>query len=351
MKAARWHSAKDIRVEDIDEPAPGPGQVKIKVAWTGICGSDLHEYLAGPIFVPVQAEHPLSHGKAPITMGHEYCGTVTELGEGVDGLAIGDRVAIEPIFACDACPPCRDGKYNLCEHLGFVGLSGGHGGFATYSVVPARMVHKMPDSLSIEQGALVEPAAVALHAVRISRFKAGDRAAVFGAGPIGLLVVEALRIAGASEIHVVEPSEQRRRKALDLGATAAFDPGAGDPVQAIRERTTTGVEVAFEVTGVPAVLPQAINATRYEGQTLVVSIWESEASFQPNTVVLRERDIKGTIAYRNVYPAVMSLMERGYFSAEKLVTKRIRLDDIVRDGFDALVAEKSQIKILVEAPA
>ena len=118
----------------------------------------------------------------------------------------------------------------------------------------------------------------------------------------------------------------------------------------IRERTTTGVEVAFEVTGVPAVLPQAINATRYEGQTLVVSIWESEASFQPNTVVLRERDIKGTIAYRNVYPAVMSLMERGYFSAEKLVTKRIGLDDIVRDGFDALVAEKSQIKILVEAP-
>ncbi len=350
MKAARWHGAKDIRVEDIDEPAPGPGEVKIKVAWTGICGSDLHEYLAGPIFVPVGQDHPLSHDKAPITMGHEYCGEVVELGDGVDGLAIGDRVAIEPIFACDVCAPCRDGKYNLCEKLGFVGLSGGHGGFAGHSVVPARMAHRMPDALSIEQGALVEPAAVALHAVRLSRLKAGDKAAVFGAGPIGLLVVEALRIAGASEIYVVEPSESRRKKALELGATVAIDPQADDPVEAIRDRAPGGVEVAFEVTGVPAVLPQAIEATRYEGQTLVVSIWESEASFQPNAVVLRERDIKGTIAYRNVYPAVMALMEQGYFSADRLVTKRIALDAIVQEGFEALVAEKSQIKILVEAP-
>lgn len=351
MKAARWHGAKDIRVEDIDEPSPGPGEVRIKVAWTGICGSDLHEYLAGPIFVPVGAEHPLSHDKAPITMGHEYCGEVVELGDGVEGLSVGDRVAIEPIFACDTCRPCRDGKYNLCEKLGFVGLSGGHGGFAAYSVVPARMAHRMPDGLSMEQGALVEPAAVALHAVRISAMRAGDTAAVFGAGPIGLLVVEALRIAGAAKIFVVEPSESRRQKALDLGATAAFDPGAGDPVQAILDRTVGGVEVAFEVTGVPAVLPQAIQSTRYEGQTLVVSIWETEASFQPNTVVLRERDIKGTIAYRNVYPAVMALMQQGHFSADTLVTRRIGIDDIVRDGFEALAAEKSQIKILVEAPA
>lgn len=116
-------------------------------------------------------------------------------------LAVGDRVAIEPIFACGTCAACRGGKYNLCDSLGFVGLSGGHGGFAAYSVVPAQMVHKMPDGLSMEQGALVEPAAVALHAVRLSQIKAGDKAAVFGAGPIGLLVVEALRVAGASEIH------------------------------------------------------------------------------------------------------------------------------------------------------
>ncbi|PJE33266.1 Sorbitol dehydrogenase [Pseudooceanicola marinus] len=349
MKAARWHGVKDIRVEDIQDPQPGPGDVKVKVAWTGICGSDLHEYLAGPIFVPVDEEHPLSHDKAPITMGHEYCGTVVELGDGVTDLAIGDRVAIEPIFACGTCPACLEGKYNLCDSLGFVGLSGGHGGFAAHSVVPARMVHKMPDDLSMEQGALVEPAAVALHAVRLSKIKAGDKAAVFGAGPIGLLVVEALRVAGASEIHVVEPAEVRRQKALDLGATSVIDPTESDAVDTIRA-ATGGVNVAFEVTGVPQVLPQCIDATRHEGQVLIVSIWEKEASFQPNTAVLKERQLQGTIAYRNVYPAVMALMTQGYFSADQLVTKRIALDDIVAEGFEALVAEKSHVKILVQAP-
>jgi len=350
MKAARWYSAKDIRVEEVAEPTPGPGEVKVKVAWTGICGSDLHEYLAGPIFVPVGEDHPLSHDKAPITMGHEYCGEITELGDGVTGLAVGDRVAIEPIFACDTCPACHEGLYNLCDKLGFVGLSGGHGGFASHSVVPARMAHKMPEGLSMEQGALVEPAAVALHAVRVSALKAGDTAAVFGAGPIGLLVVEALRIAGASKIVVVEPSETRRAKALELGATCAVDPTAEDPVAAIQSTCPGGVFVSFEVTGVPAVLPQSIDATRHEGEVLVVSIWESEASFHPNTVVLRERNLKGTIAYRNVYPAVMDLMQQGYFAAERLVTRRIPLDDIVAEGFEARAREKSQIKLLVEAP-
>lgn len=351
MKAARWHGAKDIRVEEIEEPSPGAGEVKLKVAWTGICGSDLHEYLAGPIFVPVGEDHPLSHAQAPITMGHEYCGEITELGEGVEGLSVGDRVAIEPIFACGTCAPCRDGLYNLCEKLGFMGLSGGNAGFAAYSVVPARMAHKMPEGLSLEQGALVEPAAVALHAVRISQLKAGDKAAVFGAGPIGLLVLEALRVAGASEIHVVEPSETRRTRALELGATSVIDPINTDPVEAIRSATGIGVDVAFEVTGVPQVLAQTIDATRHEGQALIVSIWESEAGFQPNTVVLKERTIKGTIAYRNIYPAVMELMRQGWFSADRLVTKRIALDDIVSEGFDALVAEKSHVKILVQAPA
>jgi (R,R)-butanediol dehydrogenase/meso-butanediol dehydrogenase/diacetyl reductase len=351
MKAARWHAAKDIRVEDIDEPQVTPGDIKIKVAWTGICGSDLHEYLAGPIFVPVGENHPLSHDKAPITLGHEYCGEVVELGEGVDDIAIGDRVAVEPIFSCGQCAPCREGLYNLCEDLGFVGLSGGAGGFAAFSVVPARMAHKMPDALSMEQGALVEPAAVALHAVRVSTIKAGDTAAVFGAGPIGLMLVEALRAAGAGQIYVVEPSKERRAKAMELGATRALDPTDGDVVAEIRALTGSGVDVAFEVTGVPQVLAQVINATRYEGQTLIVSIWEQEASFQPNTIVLRERQIKGTIAYRNVYPAVMELMTRGYFQAENLVTKRIEIDDIVAEGFDVLSSEKSQIKILVKAPS
>lgn len=350
MKAARWHKARDIRVEDVADPRPGPGQVKIKVRWAGICGSDLHEYLAGPIFIPVSAPHPVSGDIAPIVMGHEFSGEIAQIGEGVTRLKVGDPVVVEPILSCGTCAACLHGKYNLCDSLGFHGLSGGGGGFAAYTVVDQRWAHKMPEGLSYEQGALVEPAAVALHAVRISRLRAGDTAAVFGAGPIGLLLIEALRIAGASAIHVVEPSEQRRAKALELGATSATDPTAGDAVAAIRDLTPGGVDVSFEVTGVPAVLQQCIDATRYEGQTMIVSIWESAAPFQPNTVVLKERNLQGTIAYRDIFPAVMDLMVQGWFSADMLVTGRIRLDDIVAEGFETLTREKSQIKILVEAP-
>lgn len=351
MKAARWHKARDIRIEDVPTPVPGPGQVKIKVKWTGICGSDLHEYVAGPIFVPVDKPHAVSDEVAPIVMGHEFSGEVAEVGEGVTKVKPGDRVVVEPILSCGKCPACQHGKYNLCEDLGFHGLSGGGGGFSAYTVVGERWTHKMPEGLSFEQGALVEPAAVALHAVRLSSLKAGGTAAVFGAGPIGLLVIEALRVAGATSIYVVELSEQRGAKAKELGATAVIDPSKEDAAARIKELSGGGVDVAFEVTGVPAVLQQCIDATRYEGETVIVSIWEKEASFQPNTVVLKEKTLKGIIAYRDIFPAVMDLMVQGYFSAERLVTKRIALDDIVAEGFETLVNEKTQIKILVEAPA
>src|SRR5699024_9054616 len=124
---ARWYKAKDIRVEQIEEPKVTSGRVKIKVAWAGICGSDLHEYLAGPIFVPVTEPHPVSGEKAPVVMGHEFSGIVEEVGEGVNKVKVGDRVVVEPILACGKCPACLKGKYNLCDTLGFHGLAGGGG--------------------------------------------------------------------------------------------------------------------------------------------------------------------------------------------------------------------------------
>lgn len=348
MKAVRWHNARDIRVEEVEEPKAGKGKVKIKVEWAGICGSDLHEYAAGPIFVPVQEPHPVSKDVAPIIMGHEFSGQVVEVGEGVTKVKVGDPVVVEPILRCGECPACKKGKYNLCESLGFHGLSGGGGGFSEYTVVDEHMVHKMPEGLSYEQGALVEPAAVALHAVRLSKIKPGDKAAVFGTGPIGLLVIEALKAAGASEIYAVEVSKERLQKAKELGATSVINPIEEDPVQKLHELTDGGVDVAFEVTGVPAVLQQAIDSTAFEGETVIVSIWEKEAGIQPNNIVLKERNVKGIIAYRDIFPAVMELMKRGYFQAEKLVTKRIKLDDIVAEGFETLIKEKDQVKILVK---
>jgi (R,R)-butanediol dehydrogenase/meso-butanediol dehydrogenase/diacetyl reductase len=347
MRAAVWRKARDLRVEAVPVPAiRGPHDVKVKVAACGICGSDLHEYAAGPIFIPVDAPHPISGDKAPIVMGHEFAGEVVAIGDRVSRVKLGDRVAIEPILS-----PNRDGayltdRYNLSPLLGFHGLSGGGGGFSEFTVVGEHMLHRMPDDLSWEQGALVEPAAVALHAVRQSGLKAGDSAAVFGAGPIGLMVIEALKAAGAAAIHAVEMSAVRRSKAVQLGAVG-HDPAAGDVVAAIHAASGGGVDLAFEVTGVPAVLSQCINATHPGGEIVVVSIWESTASFQPNDLVIRERTMRGTIAYRHVYPAVMALMRRGYFRAEDLVTDRIGLDDVVERGFERLLAEKSQIKIMV----
>lgn len=348
MKAAIWYKARQLRVEAVEIPTlKDPHQVKVKVAACGICGSDLHEYSAGPIFIPVEEPHPLSQQRAPIIMGHEFAGEVVEVGERVTRVKPGDRVAIEPILS-----PNKDGqylmeRYNLTPLLGFHGLSGGGGGFAEYTVVGEHMVHPLPDSLSYEQGALVEPAAVGLHAVRQSSLKAGDNAVVFGAGPIGLVIIEALKAAGASRIVAVEPSAVRRHKAADLGAWVV-DPREQDAVEQVHALTHGGADFAFEVTGIPAVLDQAINATHAGGETVIVSIWETEAAFQPNDLVIKERTMKGIIAYRHIYPAVIALMEQGYFRAEDLVTARIALKDIVDRGFEALLNDKSHIKIMVE---
>ena len=346
MKAARWYKAKDIRVEDVDEPKATGHDVKVKVKACGICGSDLHEYLVGPIFIPVDEPHPITGDKAPIVMGHEFAGEVVEIGDKVTTLKPGDRVAVEPIHA-----PNRDGEYidhhyNLSPQLGFHGLSGGGGGFSEYTVVGEHMAHKMPDDLSFEQGALVEPAAVGLHAVRQSNFKAGDSAAVFGAGPIGLMVIDALKAAGASKIYASEVSEARIAKARDMGAIV-IDSSKSDPVEEIKEMTDGGVDVSFEVTGIEKVLQQSIHATRIGGEIVVVSIWEEEAAINYNDIVIQEKNLKGIIAYRHIYPAVMELMRQGYFSGDDMITDRIKLDDVVEKGFEVLVNDKSQVKIMV----
>lgn len=349
MKALRWHGVKDLRIEQIEEPKALPGKVKIKVEWCGICGSDLHEYTAGPIFIPGSEPHPLTGEQAPVVMGHEFSGQVVEVGEGVSRIQKGDRVVVEPIFNCGECAACRQGKYNLCEKMGFLGLAGGGGGFSEYVAADEHMVHKIPESVSFEQGALVEPSAVALYAVRSSKLKVGDKAVVFGAGPIGLLVIEALKASGASKIYAVELSPERSQKATELGAHVINPKEVNDVVEEIHRLTDGGADVVYEVTGVPPVLEQALESVRIGGELMIVSIFEKEAPIKPNKIVIQERSISGIIGYRDVFPAVISLMEKGYFPADKLVTKRIKLDDVIEQGFEGLLKEKNQVKILVKA--
>ena len=346
MKAARWYKAKDIRVEEVEEPTASDHDVKIKVKGCGVCGSDLHEYLVGPIFIPVDEPHPISGGKAPIIMGHEFAGEVVEVGDKVTTLKPGDRVAVEPIYAPNKDGAYIDHHYNLSPELGFHGLSGGGGGFSEYTVVGEHMAHKMPDELSYEQGALVEPAAVGLHAVRQSGLKAGDTAAVFGAGPIGLMIIDALKAAGASKIYASEISKARIQKAEALGAIV-IDAAESDPVEEIHRLNDGGVDVSYEATGIENVLQQSIDATRTGGEIIVASIWEGKAAINYNDIVIKEKSMKGIIAYRHIYPAVMELMRKGYFSGDVMITDRIKLDDVVEQGFETLVEDKSQVKIIV----
>lgn len=350
MKAALWYAPNDVRVENIDEPAATKGTVKIKVKWCGICGSDLHEYLAGPIFIPVDQPHPLSHNKAPVVLGHEFSGEVAEIGEGVKGLKVGDRVAVEPIVACGECPACREGKYNLCSSLGFHGLCGSGGGFAEYTVFPAEFVHKIPDTLSYEKAALVEPMAVALHSLRVCNFMAGETALVLGAGPIGLATIECLKAAGAKLVIAMQRKSVRQEYAKRSGADVVLDPNEVNVAEEVRKLTDgVGADVSFETTGAKIGFEAGINSIKYDGTMVVTSIWEGDVSFNPNTIVFSEKKIIGTIAYRHEFPATIALMGDNRIKAEGYITKKIYLDDIAKEGFGALTGpeKKQHVKILI----
>ena len=178
VKAARYYGMRDVRIEDVEVPRPGPGEVQIEVALNGICGTDLHEYFDGPRAVPMQP-HPLTGVKAPVILGHETAGHVADVGPGVKGFEAGDLVVVDPLRCCGACPPCRSGLDNLCDRLAMHGFSTGGGGLAEFTVAPASRLHPIPRGMTPMQAALVEPLAVAAHALgRCERL--GPTAAVFG---------------------------------------------------------------------------------------------------------------------------------------------------------------------------
>lgn len=349
MRAARYHGRGDIRVEDLPEPHAGPGQVQVAVEWCGICGTDLHEYLDGPIFAPTpQAPHPLTGGAVPITLGHEFAGVVSEIGEGVTGLSEGDRVVVEPYDVCGTCVACRSGRYNVCRSLGFVGLDGDQGGFAERAVVDRRWVHPIGD-LTTQQGALVEPLAVGYHATKLSGLEAGQTAVVFGAGPIGLVTAAALRAVGAGQVVVVEPADARKAKAPGAGADVVLDPTEEDVPERVRELTGgAGADVTFECAGLDPVLAQAVASTRPGGTCVNVSIWGHPATFDVNSLVLSEIRLIGSLAYAGRHPEVLELVRDGVVDVEQFITGRIALDDIVDQGFRELIDHKeTNVKILV----
>lgn len=257
MRAALYHGPRDIRIESIPVPEPGPGQLLVEVSRNGICGSDLHTYVGA------------SRGGATmhlpgIVLGHEFAGTVRELGEGVDDISVGNGVAIAPIEWCGSCFACDNAWPNLCRR---VGLYGGyrlplHGGLAPYVCVSRRSAYVVPDGLDVVTAALAEPMAVAEHAARRGPDLTGASVLVLGAGPIGLGTLMAAHAAGATATIVSELSSARRAAATKVGATEVIDPRADDLRSMVRDLTGHGVDVVFETTANDTALAQGISALR-----------------------------------------------------------------------------------------
>ncbi|MFI0510992.1 2,3-butanediol dehydrogenase [Streptomyces sp. WSLK1-5] len=348
MKAAVWYGARDVRIAEVDVPALHPGEVLVEVAYCGICGSDLHEYADGPHAIPVAEPHPGSGATAPLILGHEFCGTVAALGPSVTGLTVGDRVAVEPNYRCGACPRCRAGEYNICRHFGFAGLMG-NGGMAEYAAIPAYMAHRLPDSVSLEQAALFEPASVALHALR----RAGatpETVAVIGLGPVGLLTVLLAAERKVPYILAVDISAARLRRAAELGATGLIDPGSEkDAGKRIRELTDgEGVDVAFEAAGSETALRTCLAATRRGGRVVLVGL-APKVSLDTFDMVNNEQSIIASVGYRDTYPELIRLVAQGGLDLTSVVTSTIALDALIPHGFEKLMAGPgNQVKILVD---
>lgn len=355
MRAARYHGPGDVRVEEVDAPAgPQANEIRLSVTACGICGSDLHEYAAGPVAIPDDHPHPITGETLPIPMGHEFAGEVVEVGADVEDLSVGDPITVNPLLYCGECRHCVAGHYNRCESSGFVGLSGGGGGFAEEVVVSREKAVRLPDALPVEYGALAEPFSVGFHAVRTSPLAPGDTVAVYGAGPIGLTAIQAARIAGADTVYAVEPQNARRELAGVVGADETLDPTVTDTVAHIHERAG-GVDVSLEVAGVEQTLQDAVAATTAGGHTTVISQFEGAVEVDPNVFVAGERSLDGTLAYEGgprsdeEFGPVVEMFASGALDPEALVTSRISLDDVVENGFEALLdPDREEVKVLVD---
>ena len=349
MKALRWHGREDMRYEDVPEPSPGPGQVKIKVHFTGICGTDWHEYKFGPIFIPIET-HPITGQKAPLILGHEFSGTVVEVGEGVSDFKPGDRVTGDCIWRCGKCYYCMRNMPNLCETLAFTGHHC-HGSFAEYMVAPDYTFYKLPDSISDEIGVLTEPLAVGIHAVRRSKLQEGDTVAILGAGTIGLSTLLAARAAGVSKIYSVEISKLRGEKALAMGATAVINPNEVDPVKQLRELTNgIGPDLSFACVGLPVSGPLAVELARKAGTVVIVGVSPGPSpDFNFFRIFMTEKTVLGSEGYVRDTATVIELIADGRIDPSGLITAKVPLKDGVEKGIKELINNpEKHLKILLQ---
>lgn len=342
MKAMRLFGPRDMRVDEIPTPKPGPGEALIRVRAVGVCGSDVHYYLDGHIGDAV--------AEFPFTMGHEFSGEVAALGPGADGPLVGTRVAVDPAIPCMECETCLEGNPNCCPNVRFPGSAPIQGSLSEYYVHPAELCVPLPDSLDFVDGAMLEPLGVVVHALTLAKIRPGDAVAVVGAGPIGLMVAQVAVASATAAVYVSEPIPNRRQLAATIGATAVCDPKNEDPVAFVMRQTGgRGVDIAIETAWGGEAVGQAVRMARPAGKVILVGIpREDVVSFPAGAARRKGLSILMSRRMKFVYPRAMSLVERGVVDLKQFLTHRFPFDRAA-EAFE-LVATLSDgvVKAMVE---
>ncbi|MED4600501.1 alcohol dehydrogenase catalytic domain-containing protein [Paenibacillus validus] len=335
MKAGLFLGAKNVQVGELEKPSPKQGEALIKVAYAGICGTDMMIY-AG--------RHP--RAKAPLAMGHEFCGEIVEIA-GDSAFVPGERVVIEPTLSCGTCEACLAGQTHVCKTLRLIGIDG-HGGFAEYVVVPLNRLHRIPESLSDAHAALTEPLAVAVHSVRRSNMKVGDRVVILGGGPIGLMIGMVAKLAGAREIIVSDISPYRLSKAKELGFVAldAKTANVGEEIRTITQGV--GADIVFEVAGTPATVSLMVEAVRIQGQVVVVSLFKQPPAVDLASMHFKEISLTTTRCYSTGdFETAIQFMAKGMLDISPMISHELKLDQVAQ-GFEYMENPDQSLKVLIQ---
>lgn len=334
-RAAVLHGPEDLRIEEVPLRPLGPDDVLVAVDAVGVCGSDMHYFASGR-----NGQNVL---RQPTVLGHEASGVVTAVGADVP-LPVGTRVAIEPAVGCGRCPTCRSGRYNLCPTGTCFGSPPTHGTIAEHVVAPSRAVHLLPDGIGTELGALVEPLAVAVWAVRRTDVRVGHRVLVTGAGPIGILVAQVARAAGAAEVVVTDVNDDRLARAAELGATETVNT-------ATTELTFTGMDRLLECSAHPAALWQGIRALGPAARATVVGQAAPAVDGLPLAFLQRwEIDLGTAFRYAHAFPAAIALAASGRVDLAAILTGRFPLDQAA-DALRAPGRDPRHLKVVVRPTA
>jgi L-iditol 2-dehydrogenase len=314
MKALLLREYGEFVFQEVPEPELHEDEVLIRVRACGICGSDVHGM-----------DGSTGRRRPPIIMGHEASGVIAEVGERVSGWDKGDRVTFDSTLYCGSCWFCRRGLINLCDHRRVLGVScedyRQHGAFAEYVAVPHRILYRLPEAVSFERAAMVEAVSVAVHAVERTPISLGDTAVVVGAGMVGLLVVQALRVAGCGQIIAVDLDEERLKLARRLGADLSLKAGGCDVAEEVKRCTEgRGADLAMEVVGTSPSLNSALACVRKGGALALVGNLMPSVELPLQTVVTRQLTLYGSCASSGEYPACLDLMARGAINVEALIS-------------------------------